>query len=857
MEFIKSYVVEICIAATVILCSLFAGRSAKNKKNGIIDDGAQQAVTIGVMFTFIGIIYSLVNFNVEGVDNIRQSITTFLSGMKTAFITSIIGIVFSMIIKIFIQGDVEHTAQQKQDEHFGKLDNLSKLNLLEDFKKFFEANNSVQNRIAANINTMAQNSTSANSVTDAIQSLKESIENSSSGALERAVYNLSDKMEQYIKTSQNTNGAINRVAEQLAEQKEAIDTLGRNLQKSNIEQIGAIDSLGDILKESGAKLNDTLKESGKTQNNNILALGEILEKSADSQIDAIEDLAKMLKDVLQKSGNEQNSRLDSMNALIASMLNYSKQTYENSITALNEARSYQSDSLEISRKQQEILSANTDRISEMKDAFNKFLDDMARKNNEEFIKALNESMKDLNQRLTEQFGDNFKQLNEAVIKLKDWQEDYQDVIEATTDELIELNDTFKKFSTDIAPKVAANAERLQNSVDMFAETSKQNIAIQAGLTDATQRLIDSINRSEDVAENLKDIHDGLIDYQRDLLDSLEKSFEKHQQKTLDALKHSADRFDEIVAQNQQTVTSQMQITAGKFDEIISKQDEHTELIAQHQSRVLQTLEDNFKDHQDKTAKAIEETTDKMADTVEKTTRKITSQMQATEETFENIIAQQFVYSDELKKNQDKFLQEIKTSFNDYQSEIIESMQNSAEKFDNVVIQVQNATKDALKDTLTIFDEVMTAQQAETEKHMQKFSKELNTIAEQDKATVHDALNEIKNAIAEIGEQTLKFSVNTSSNVQILDDTIEDVLNKISLAMDGFNTDFQRELEKAMTDLKTNLEKMLEKNSEVARKNSEELAAILATVTEKLVEEYSKMADHISEMDREIFERRAS
>jgi translation initiation factor 2 alpha subunit (eIF-2alpha) len=44
---------------------------------------------------------------------------------------------------------------------------------------------------------------------------------------------------------------------------------------------------------------------------------------------------------------------------------------------------------------------------------------------EEIIKALQDVIKDFNNNLTEQFGDNFKQLNEAVLKMIEWQSTYK------------------------------------------------------------------------------------------------------------------------------------------------------------------------------------------------------------------------------------------------------------------------------------------------------------------------------------------------------------------------------------------------------------------------------------------------
>ena len=50
---------------------------------------------------------------------------------------------------------------------------------------------------------------------------------------------------------------------------------------------------------------------------------------------------------------------------------------------------------------------------------------MAENDSNALIEALEEVMRDFNSKINEQFGDNFKQLNEAVGQILVWQEQYQ------------------------------------------------------------------------------------------------------------------------------------------------------------------------------------------------------------------------------------------------------------------------------------------------------------------------------------------------------------------------------------------------------------------------------------------------
>jgi len=54
-----------------------------------------------------------------------------------------------------------------------------------------------------------------------------------------------------------------------------------------------------------------------------------------------------------------------------------------------------------------------------------FADTLSKSATEQVIEALKQVITDFNNNLTEQFGENFKQLNAAVIKLVDWQENYK------------------------------------------------------------------------------------------------------------------------------------------------------------------------------------------------------------------------------------------------------------------------------------------------------------------------------------------------------------------------------------------------------------------------------------------------
>lgn len=108
---ISVILIGICIA----ICIWITQRSLKNIEEKIIDNGSSYVVTVGVIFTFVGISVGLFNFDTNP-NTMTVNINDFLEGMKTAFITSIIGMIFGIFIK-WRQSTVEKANDDSIDKN--------------------------------------------------------------------------------------------------------------------------------------------------------------------------------------------------------------------------------------------------------------------------------------------------------------------------------------------------------------------------------------------------------------------------------------------------------------------------------------------------------------------------------------------------------------------------------------------------------------------------------------------------------------------------------------------------------------------------------------------------------------------
>lgn len=112
----------------------------------------------------------------------------------------------------------------------------------------------------------------------------------------------------------------------------------------------------------------------------------------------------------------------------------SEDTTENgkaSIKALDELRTVISSDKDTSllTQVQKLRTTVDDGQKELIKEFKDFAEHMVENNQKAIIEALENVIKDFNEKLTEQFGENFKQLNEAVEKLVEWQDRYKEILE--------------------------------------------------------------------------------------------------------------------------------------------------------------------------------------------------------------------------------------------------------------------------------------------------------------------------------------------------------------------------------------------------------------------------------------------
>ena len=173
-------------------------------------------------------------------------------------------------------------------------------------------------------------------------------------------------------------------------------------------------------------------------NDELAVLSEINEKL--SGLSATESLIEQVKGIRLENRDEQRKTRETITTS-ASEIGHSIQEV---------GATFKDIRIEIHEEQLKARNFLEEQFKLTNDSLKEAIDVLSRGATEEIIKALEQVITDFNDNLTEQFGGNFKQLNEAVLKLVTWQDQFKYIVEKDHNLLIEVRESLKGTSETLA-----------------------------------------------------------------------------------------------------------------------------------------------------------------------------------------------------------------------------------------------------------------------------------------------------------------------------------------------------------------------------------------------------------------------
>ncbi len=163
-----------------------------------------------------------------------------------------------------------------------------------------------------------------------------------------------------------------------------------------------------------------------------------------------------------------------------------------------------------------------------------FADMLSKSATEQVIEALKQVIVDFNNNLIEQFGDNFKQLNEAVYRLLEWQENYKG----------QLDDMSQKYQLGVQA-----ISQTEASVAHISEEARVIPAAMADLKVVMEINQHQINELDRHLEAFKDIRDKAVDAVPEIRAQIDSAIEGARAANdvlANGMKESADRMGEAL-----------------------------------------------------------------------------------------------------------------------------------------------------------------------------------------------------------------------------------------------------------------------------------------------------------------------
>ncbi len=244
---------------------------------------------------------------------------------------------------------------------------------------------------------------------------------------------------------------------------------------------------------------------------------------------AITIVQKAFPSPYSKTGNPLNDKLSDQTRLLKEFLDESKKTNEAIIEQVKNHR--------IESK---------DELTKVRDSLDQTLEKLSEGATKEIIQALEMVITDFNNNLTEQFGENFKQLNDACLKLVEWQQRYIESIEQTEKTLSEAVNSLEKTSESVSNIANRNKEfeefcdRTTLTLNTMKNMLDDNIAIQ-------EQLRESINSLKTVSNDLERIPQAF--------ESITTVMDENNKKTIESLEQTNTKLEAYIKSSSDSVNN--------------------------------------------------------------------------------------------------------------------------------------------------------------------------------------------------------------------------------------------------------------------------------------------------------------
>ena len=234
---------------------------------------------------------------------------------------------------------------------------------------------------------------------------------------------------------------------------------------------------------------------------------------------------------------------------------------------------------------QKLRTTLIDKQDEMLKAFNGFARDMAENNSKSLIDALTQVMRDFNTKINEQFGENFKQLNDAVGKMLEWQKEYAQQVDSM---ILQI-----KTSAAAVEQSQKSLTQIVNQASAFSDTAESLHKLILSLDLIRNNVEIHLKAFDDVANNAKNTFPIIDEQLKKITTDLSKSVERTVSETKTIVNmhlESTQQMTKTIQDNQHNINNSLTELVTTLNSNIDKMmKENAERITQQVSQLDKEL----------------------------------------------------------------------------------------------------------------------------------------------------------------------------------------------------------------------------------------------------------------------------
>ncbi len=316
---------------------------------------------------------------------------------------------------------------------------------------------------------------------------------------------------------------------------------------------------------------------------------------------------------------------------------------------------------ELKTNQQALFEFLKDKLSEIDNSLKEAVQTLSKGATEEIIKALENVIQDFNSNLTKQFGDNFKQLNEAVLNMIEWQNTYKNSVQE-----------FEKQLKITAENTSENHQKTTELIQKFAETNLKSL--QDFVDENNQKLLENIEKvNSTTAKNTDTLIEKVSDFSNEINNSLKENIKQNQranEKTKENLTELFEQTKNAISTTKDNAKIINEITQN-YSKIADVSDKLENVISTNQNQI-QNLESHLKTFAEISdeAKGITSELKTFSDEVQKS---LTNQSQALTKLTEEIESQLPKSLDTLNKSLTSLTTQFSTDYDSFLKQISKLM----------------------------------------------------------------------------------------------------------------------------------------------------------------------------------------